>query len=38
MKRKQAICVFCHVTARSQACLEVWQLVPDAPVHFHFTE
>lgn len=35
MERKQVICVFYHVTAPSQACLEVWQLLPDAPVHFH---
>lgn len=38
MGRKQTICVFCHVTACSQACLEVWQLLPDAPVHFHTTQ
>lgn len=35
MERKQVICVFYHVTAPSQACLKVWQLLPDAPVHFH---
>lgn len=35
MEGKQVIFIFYHVTAPSQTCLEVWQLLPDAPVHFH---
>ncbi len=35
MEGKQVHFVFYHVGAPSQVCLEVWQLLPDAPVHFH---
>lgn len=35
MEGKQVNAVFYHVTAPSQVCLEVWQLLSDAPVHFH---